>query len=152
MVRKKCNITPGDQGTVQLEKDKVASAVRAGGPGIFHYHPDAKGNPQCITVREAAALQSYPNDYRFFGGMTNQYKQVGNSVPCCLAKALAQAAALSLRHIYREELQGKSLHRVLKRNIEEIDLVSDDDSGDDKGEMQVVGEEQDQNKMDTAEV
>eukprot|EP00977_Amphora_coffeiformis_P012855 scaffold3257_cov152-Amphora_coffeaeformis.AAC.4 len=103
-IRKKSGITPGEQDTVLLEKDKIASALRAGGPAIFHYIPDTEGKPQCITVREAAALQSYPNDYKFLGKKTQQYKQAGNSVPCCLAKAVAQAAALSVRHRQKQQL------------------------------------------------
>lgn len=46
---------------------------------------------RCITVREAARLQSFPDDFIFYGTKTNQMLQVGNSVPPKLAQALARA-------------------------------------------------------------
>lgn len=55
------------------------------GNGCF-IHP--KHN-RLISHREAARLQSYPDNYRFLGNKTSIYKQVGNSVPVLLARAIA---------------------------------------------------------------
>ena len=44
-----------------------------------------------ITLAEAAAIQTFPDDYEFIGEKSSIYRQIGNAVPCKLAEAVAKA-------------------------------------------------------------
>ncbi|HEF1318561.1 TPA: DNA cytosine methyltransferase, partial [Campylobacter jejuni] len=44
-----------------------------------------------FTIRESARIQSFPDEWEFMGSMASQYKQIGNAVPCMLAKAIGES-------------------------------------------------------------
>jgi DNA (cytosine-5)-methyltransferase 1 len=52
-----------------------------------HIHP---GENRTVSVREAARIQSFPDDFRFFGHMGDRYRQIGNAVPPLMAWGIAE--------------------------------------------------------------
>lgn len=58
--------------------------------GLRHIHPDST-QQRTLTVREAARLQTFPDDYIFDGSNMELYKMIGNAVPPQFAKCCANA-------------------------------------------------------------
>lgn len=72
-----------------MEAERPAPTVTArgderGGVVVLH-HP---GNHRRMTARELAAVQSFPDDFNFFGSKTSAYRQIANAVPPLLGRAV----------------------------------------------------------------
>ena len=77
---------------------KPSNTINTGHRSHFHY----KWN-RIPTVRESARLQSFPDDFIFYGNKSQQYKQVGNAVPPLLGCSVAKQLNLFLSNEEQHE-------------------------------------------------
>ena len=78
----------------------------------FYYHPE---HPRFITQREAAKIQSFPNDFIFCGSISQQWLQIGNAVPPLLGKAIGTA-------VQKMNKAAKESHRRARRQYKAYDI------------------------------
>ena len=64
--------------------------------GLMFIHPDVE-QARSITVKEAALLQSFPDDFEFIGSQGYEFKMIGNAVPPEMAKNIAIAISKKLK-------------------------------------------------------
>ncbi|MET7530227.1 DNA cytosine methyltransferase [Streptomyces goshikiensis] len=78
---------------------KAWAALRVNGTSLGDSAPDAEfpedGAPR-LTLEQAALIQAFPEGWRFSGGKTSQYRQIGHAMPPPLAAAIGRAIAVAL--------------------------------------------------------
>lgn len=89
----------------RLDEDALSRTITAhiAKDGYWYIHPR---QPRTLTVREAARIQTFPDWYRFAGGPTAAFKQIGNAVPPALGCHLATAVLKSLLRAQKAELSS----------------------------------------------
>ena len=82
-----------------LEWDKPSPTVVAHlhKDGLMFIHPDVN-QARSITVKEAALLQSFPDDFEFIGNQGSSYKMIGNAVPPEMARNIAIAISKKIKN------------------------------------------------------
>ena len=63
--------------------------------GLRHIHPDPQ-QARSITVREAARLQDFPDEFKFKNSQTENFKMIGNAVSPLMAEKIAQAVKVAM--------------------------------------------------------
>ncbi len=94
---------PGHTGSPLDEPSKALKAGDHGVPGGENMlrHPD--GRVRYYTLREAARIQTFPDDYRFISSWSESMRQLGNAVPVELARVVASSIAGHLRTVARSQ-------------------------------------------------
>ena len=85
----------------RMNSKEPCFTIDAGHNHHFHY----KHN-RVPTVRECARIQSFPDNFIFYGKKTSQYQQVGNAVPPILAEVLAKKI--------KEEINGLRSRKTIQ--------------------------------------
>lgn len=91
----------------RLDRKEPSPTIMTGRYSYFHPTED-----RWITPREAAALQSFPNDFVFEGTITQQFRQIGNAVPPLMARAIGES--MIKMHVQKLKSVG------ISNNIEKI--------------------------------
>ncbi len=103
----------------RLGKNEVSPTIMTGRHTYFH-----PTETRYLTCREAAAIQSFPNNYEFVGTVSQQWRQIGNAVPPLLGKALGK----TILKMIKEKKKAKTLEsRVVRHNAfdYEKELIED---------------------------
>lgn len=74
-------------------------------------HPDVT---RPFTVREYARIQTFPDDWKFMGSISQQYKQIGNAVPCNLGEEIGYSL-ISFLNAYYQKLNNSEASISLAR-------------------------------------
>lgn len=97
IVRRFARLRQGEKDPIsrfsRLKMTGVCTTIRAGTTkergGHTAPRPIHPNSPRCITVREAARLHSFPDDFLFHPTIWHSFRQIGNSVPPLLAHVIA---------------------------------------------------------------
>lgn len=81
-------------GLRRLRPEEPSKAITGAARNDF-IHPT---EDRCLTLRECARLQTFPDDFKFFGTSSERMQLIGNAVPPLLALRIAEAVRESLRH------------------------------------------------------
>jgi DNA (cytosine-5)-methyltransferase 1 len=78
--------------------------------GYWYIHPDQH---RTLSVREAARVQTFPDDFRFAGTQTHRYRQIGNAVPPALGRVVGEALRETLAGPRRSTRERDRFRRSL---------------------------------------
>lgn len=111
----KAKLFPGTQGNTVTKADRPGPTMRAEHHGNIEFHYKL---PRRLSAREAARIQSFPDDFVFVSSTTDAYRQVGNAVAPVFGWHLAQAL--------KEMLENDSPKRGVKPKAAIRDLIAAD--------------------------
>ena len=94
--------------------DSPSDTITATGPEI---HPNKERR---LSVRECAIIQTFPDDFLFYGSIGNMYKQIGNAVPVLFAKRIAECIKIELDNYGKPKTRNfckNESHRIIREKV-----------------------------------
>jgi DNA (cytosine-5)-methyltransferase 1 len=91
----KAKLFPGTQGNNLVSANKPGPTMRAEHHGNIEFHWNGKRR---LSAREAARIQSFPDNFIFYPSTSSAYKQIGNAVPPVMAWHIAGAIEIFLNN------------------------------------------------------
>lgn len=77
-----------------------------------------------FSVRENARIQSFPDSWEFIGSLASKYKQIGNAVPCNLAKEIGLEIIKTLKKSIRKDGKQMKFNVSIYNNDYNLDFIS----------------------------
>jgi len=102
---------PGHTGSKLQEPAKAIKAGVHGVPGGENMFNLGHNRYRYMTVREAARIQCFPDQYKICGSWTEAMRQIGNAVPVELARIVASSVAVALKEDTMRKVLGVELDR-----------------------------------------
>lgn len=101
----KAKMFPGTQGNTFVSPDKPGPTMRTEHHGNIEWHWNKKRR---LSAREAARIQSFPDDFIFYPSTSSAYKQIGNAVPPVMAWHVARAVQKFLDEVKLDSLRDNN--------------------------------------------
>lgn len=101
---------PGHTGSPLDEPSKALKAGGHGVPGGENMLRRVDGSIRYYSVREAARIQTFPDDYELHGAWGEAMRQLGNAVPVSLARTVAKSVA---EHLSEKSVDGRDHLRIV---------------------------------------
>lgn len=105
---------PGKQGNTITKADKPSPTIRAEHHGNIEFHYSL---PRRLSAREAARIQSFPDDFIFVQSISDAYRQIGNAVPPVLAWHIAKMINIILDKSKEKESMSSVYNRLFDDNL-----------------------------------
>lgn len=99
----------------RLDRSKPGPTIMTHRHSYFHPVED-----RYLTAREAAKIQSFPNDFVFMGPLSAQWRQIGNAVPPLLGKAIGKGLVKLFKNAHIEDIDFKRRAKPNDKNISHI--------------------------------